>query len=260
MHSMTNFVDATTVNAWAVAIDRHMSPNHLYVVDGLNNRVLGYNDASTFANAQAADLVLGQPDFFSNLPNGGLSSGTNANVLSLNSFAREGIGVDSGSNVWLSDPGNRRVVGYPAPFSSGKTQNEAATTTATPTPVPGKLKVSPKALNFGTVEVGASKIKSVKITNAGKVVKKKKITITPPPILIEMESGVASPFSLTQECNDENLGPKSKGVPPGTCEVSVTFKPGAAGKYAGTMKIVDNLEPSFAQDVKLEGTGKAPKK
>jgi hypothetical protein len=131
-----------------------------------------------------------------------------------------------------------------------------ATPTATPTPVAGKLKVSPKALNFGDVEVGASKTKSVKITNAGKVTKKK----TALPILIEMESGVTSPFSLTQACNDEDLGPKAKGVAPGTCEVSVTFNPTEAIKYTGTMKIKDNLEPSGGQDVKLEGSGKAPKK
>jgi len=50
------------------------------------------------------------------------------------------------------------------------------------------------------------------------------------------------------------------GVPPGTCEVQVTFKPTAAMKYTGTMVIQDNLEPSLGQNVELKGTGKAPKK
>ena len=126
-------------------------------------------------------------------------------------------------------------------------------------PVAGKLKVSPKALNFGDVKVGNDKIKSVEITNAGKVTKKKKKTITPLPIFIEMESGVTSPFSISQACNDDSLGPKSKGVKAGTCKVSVTFTPTAPMKYIGTMQIQDNLEPSFGQAVKLEGVGKAAK-
>ena len=125
VHATRNFVDATTVNPTAIAIDRGASPNHLYAVDALNNRVLGYQDAATFADGGAADLVLGQPDFFSNALNGG---GTvNANVLALNSFGREGIAVDSLGNVWVSDAGNRRAVGYAAPFGSGMTQNQPAT-------------------------------------------------------------------------------------------------------------------------------------
>jgi sugar lactone lactonase YvrE len=127
VHATRNFVDATTVNPTAVAVDRSSTPNHLYVVDALNNRVLGYQDASTFTNGGAASLVLGQPDFFSNALNGGLVGTINANVLALNSFGREGIALDSQGNVWVSDAGNRRAVGYAAPFNSGMTQNQAAT-------------------------------------------------------------------------------------------------------------------------------------
>jgi len=136
------------------------------------------------------------------------------------------------------------------------TATRTATPTATPTPVVGKLKISPKTLNFGDVEMGSNKVKDVKITNAGKVKKKK----MPLPILIEMENGVASPFSVTQACDDDDLGPKSKGVKAGNCEVGVTFAPTEAIKYTGTLMIIDNLEPSFENSVKLEGTGKAPKK
>ena len=129
------------------------------------------------------------------------------------------------------------------------------TPTATPTPVAGKLRVSPKNLNFGTVDVGSNKVKTVKITNLGKITKKKH----PVPILIESESGVASPFSISQACADDDLGPRSKGVKPGTCEVSVTFTPTAAAKYEGTLVIKDNLEPGFGQSVGLKGAGKTPK-
>jgi hypothetical protein len=129
------------------------------------------------------------------------------------------------------------------------------TPTATPTPVAGKLRVSPKHLNFGTVDVGSNKVKTVKITNLGKITKKKH----PVPILIESESGAASPFSISQACDDDDLGPRSKGVKPGTCEVSVTFTPTQDTKYEGTLMIKDNLEPGFGQSVTLKGAGKTPK-
>ncbi len=96
----------------------------------------------------------------------------------------------------------------------------------------------------------------MKVINAGKVKKKK----VPLPILIEMEKGVSSPFSITQTCDDDDLNPKSKGMAPGSCEVGVTFAPTAAMKYSGTLMIIDNLEPTFERSVKLEGTGKEPKK
>ena len=104
--------------------------------------------------------------------------------------------------------------------------------------------------------MGSNKIKDVKITNAGKVKKKK----TPLQILIEMESGVTSPFSITESCDDKDLGPKSKGMPAGSCTVGVTFTPAEAIKYTGTLMIEDNLESSPSTSVKLEGTGKTPKK
>ena len=130
-----------------------------------------------------------------------------------------------------------------------------ATPTATPTPVPGKLKIRPKKLNFGNVEVGSDKVKSVKITNAGKIKKKR----VPLPILIEMETGATNPFSITQTCDDDDLGPRGKGIPAGSCEVSVTFTPTAAQKYSGTLMIDTNLESGPDKSVKLEGVGKVPK-
>ena len=136
------------------------------------------------------------------------------------------------------------------------TATETATPTASPTPVTGKLKVTPHKLNFGEIEVGTNRIKSVEVINAGKI-KKKKI---PLPILIEMETGVTSPFSVTQACDDDDLGPKGKGMPAGRCKISVMFAPTAAMKYQGTLVIDDNLEPSFEKSVQLEGSGKEQKK
>src|SRR5580692_8134022 len=38
-----------------VAVDRGSSPNHLYVVDTANNRVLGWNSVSALSNGAMAD-------------------------------------------------------------------------------------------------------------------------------------------------------------------------------------------------------------
>jgi Abnormal spindle-like microcephaly-assoc'd, ASPM-SPD-2-Hydin len=142
-----------------------------------------------------------------------------------------------------------------ATMTATPTATATATPIATPTPVAGKLKVSPKSLNFGGVDVGASKNKSVTITNAGKITRKK----TPLAILIEMESGVTSPFSLTQTCDGQDLNPSAKGVKAGSCKVTVTFTPTEAMKYSGTLMIIDNLEPDMGQSVELKGTGKNKK-
>jgi len=109
-------------------------------------------------------------------------------------------------------------------------------------------------LKFGNVEVGSSDTRTVKIINAGKVKKKR----VPLPILIEMETNVSSPFSITQACDDDDLTPRARKVPPGSCEVSVKFAPTAAMKFAGKLVIDDNLEPAFEKTVRLEGTGKEP--
>ena len=50
---------------FAVAIDTSATPNRLYVADDSNSRVLGWNDVTAFANGAPADLVIGQPDFYS---------------------------------------------------------------------------------------------------------------------------------------------------------------------------------------------------
>ncbi len=184
---------------------------------------------------------------------------TNAEGIATCAITASGTGVETlsatfagtGSLVASSASDGFNVVTNPAT----PTPTATATPTATPTPVAGKLKISPKSLKFGNVEVGSSATKSVKVINAGKIKKKK----VPLPILIEMESGVTSPFTLTQECVDDDLGPKGKGMPPGSCEISVKFTPTAAMKYTGTLTIEDNLESKPDTEVKLEGAGKEPK-
>ena len=141
------------------------------------------------------------------------------------------------------------------------TATNTATPTSTPTPVEGKLKVSPKTLKFGTVTVNQAVSKMVTVTNAGKIKKKHQ----PLPILIEMESvdgmPTPSPFSVTTQCDDDNLMPSGKGIPKSEtmCTIAVQFKPTEAVSYSGTLTISDNLEPSEMQTVQMTGKGKATK-
>jgi sugar lactone lactonase YvrE len=97
-----------------IAIDRTSSPVHLYVADSFNNRVLGWNNAATFTDGAAADLVIGQPDFFSNAANEGGGS-TSSTTHSLGNPVS--VAVDSNHNLYVADGGNNRVLEFANPFA-----------------------------------------------------------------------------------------------------------------------------------------------
>ncbi|TAF63536.1 MAG: hypothetical protein EAZ55_13150 [Cytophagales bacterium] len=79
----------------------------LIVADAWNHRVLIWNEIPT-QNAQPADIVIGQPDFESNLPNiKGISQPPNAKSL----YWCYGVFSD-GKRLWIADTGNRRVLFY----------------------------------------------------------------------------------------------------------------------------------------------------
>ena len=86
----------------------------LVVADAWNHRVLLWLNFPT-QSGQAADVVLGQPDFVSNQPNvGGI--GTTPSAQSLN--WPYGVFSD-GQRLWIADTGNRRVLVYePFPTDS----------------------------------------------------------------------------------------------------------------------------------------------
>ena len=75
----------------------------LWVADSGNNRLLRFNNASTKPSGAAAEGLLGQPNFISNL--GALTrSGMNT------PFARPF--VDTTGSVWIADRGNNRVLRF----------------------------------------------------------------------------------------------------------------------------------------------------
>ena len=90
---------------------------NLYVIDAGNNRVLRY--PAPFAQTGdllAVDLIIGQPDLNSRSSNGGQTAPT-ASTLALSTDSgvfRAGLAFDGQGNLWVSDPGNNRVLRYPA--------------------------------------------------------------------------------------------------------------------------------------------------
>ena len=77
---------------------------NLFVADGLNMRVLRYDNASAKATGAAADGVLGQPDFAV------LLSGVAANRLYNSTLY--GIALGANGSLFVADAGNRRVLRF----------------------------------------------------------------------------------------------------------------------------------------------------
>ena len=100
-----------------MAVDLTSTPEHLYVVDGSNNRILGWNDATSFVNGQNADIEIGQPDFHTTLCNSGTGyagrRGPGPDSLCLPG----GVAVDSSGNLYVADTSNSRVLEYNQPFA-----------------------------------------------------------------------------------------------------------------------------------------------
>jgi uncharacterized protein (TIGR03437 family) len=91
---------------------------NLYVADTGNNRILRYpKPFEQPADALLPDMVIGQKTFSVNSSNQGLTLPT-AKTLSLNQGSsylyRSGLVFDGLGNLYVSDPGNHRVLRYPA--------------------------------------------------------------------------------------------------------------------------------------------------
>ena len=100
----------------AVALDTSVSPAYLYVSDLLNNRVLGFKNASSFANGQKADLVIGQLDFVSTSRQGpGVATSSGGRSTGLTEPT--GLVTDAKGNLYIVDTGNNRILRFPTPFA-----------------------------------------------------------------------------------------------------------------------------------------------
>ncbi len=108
----------------SVAVD---AAGNLYVADGGNNRILRY--PAPFAQTGAllaVDLVIGQPNLSSSSPNGGLAGPTASTLLFANGSGifRAGLAFDAPGNLWVSDPGNNRVLRFPVAELSPGSPNQ----------------------------------------------------------------------------------------------------------------------------------------
>ncbi len=122
LHNRVNFVDAVgTAAPGGVAIDTvSTGPNlHFYAADSANNRVLGWNDVTAFANGKPADIAFGQMDLFSYKCNDGRAGGDVAGVGADSLCGPKQIAVDGGGNLLVADAGNNRVLRYNTPFDAG---------------------------------------------------------------------------------------------------------------------------------------------
>ena len=130
-HNMANFGGPIALHKpYGVAIDRLLSPNGVYVADSNNHRVLGWHDVATLTNGGPADVVIGQPDFYSGICNNGTAAG-DVNGLGPDSLCQPyGVAVDSSGNLYVADGGNSRVLAYASPLQAFKRSSQTTGFTA----------------------------------------------------------------------------------------------------------------------------------
>ncbi|HLJ46580.1 MAG TPA: hypothetical protein VKU01_11265 [Bryobacteraceae bacterium] len=111
-------------NSGSAVIDTTSSPPHLYVADTYNNRILGFADARKVGPGVRADVVIGQPDFFTaeiNFPANDTQKVTDSSL-----FGPQGMVIDAAGNLWVADSGNGRVLRFPRPFDHTDSPLESA--------------------------------------------------------------------------------------------------------------------------------------
>jgi hypothetical protein len=139
-----------------VVVDRSPTPNHIYVADTGNSRIMGFYSYES----RKADLIFGQPDEFSGAPNGDCNTGvygsatrasmclmcTPANPNLGEQWMRLNIDVDAEGNLYVPDFYNNRVLMYRTPFK----KNSAGDLTANlPDLVLGQPNFNSNGINRG---------------------------------------------------------------------------------------------------------------
>ncbi len=110
----------------SVAVD---AQGNLFVADAGNNRILRFRRPfeQPAGEPVKADLVIGQPNLKSNLPNRSSSASAPPTAATLKTNAANIGGVqlaslafDAEGNLWFTDPGNHRILRYPAAAVRGE--------------------------------------------------------------------------------------------------------------------------------------------
>jgi sugar lactone lactonase YvrE len=111
VHGGPNIASAQSLNIpLGMTIDTTVTPNHVYVADSANNRVLGWKSVNALVNGSPADLVIGQPDFVSTEP--AQYTGVSASTLNY----PEAVTVDGAGNLYVGDTYDNRVLEYNTPY------------------------------------------------------------------------------------------------------------------------------------------------
>jgi uncharacterized protein (TIGR03437 family) len=157
-----------------LAVDKS---GNLYVADSGNNRILRYPQPFSQAGQfPLPDLVLGQPCFSSSGSTcrtanyTGALSATGIYLATSSPFTPANIALDSTGNVWITDPGNRRVLEFRASDVAGGGQGIVATV------VLGQPSLTTQytALNTGSVQAPLTKSQfaipsAIAFDNAGRL-------------------------------------------------------------------------------------------
>ena len=103
---------------YQVAIDYSRTPYALYVSDSANNRVLVWKDSVGYRTGDPADLVIGQANLRSGVPNSDSPGGMTPSRTGLS--APTGLAVNPfDGTLYVSDSGNHRVLRFPRPVDQG---------------------------------------------------------------------------------------------------------------------------------------------
>ncbi len=118
------FISSGSLRGSSIVVDKTSTPNHLYIADSLNHRILGFRDVRTVGvdsrgvlqvPADGDLIIIGQPDRFHttiNYPSEDPLIPTDSGL-----FAPTGVAVDQFGNLYVGDTLNGRVVRFPKPFA-----------------------------------------------------------------------------------------------------------------------------------------------
>ncbi len=121
-------------------------------------------------------------------------------------------------------------------FSDDPDENPAHTDLSGVGTIPD-IDVNPHSLDFGSASVGATVNGVITVNNEGQA-----------PLIISSVTVNGAGFNLSSH----NCGTLTPG---GTCDINVTFSPGSAGSFSGTVEIVSNDPDEGTVVVNLSGTG-----
>ena len=124
------FGPGTFAKPHGIAVDRSVTPNHVYVSDTEHHRVLGWADADALANGAPADLVIGQADMTAFGCNRQAFDGGITPPATLSSLCQPtGLAVDDGGRLYVADAGNCRVLVFDDPFGTDQVADHVLGTT-----------------------------------------------------------------------------------------------------------------------------------